>query len=128
MVIASLSQLLPQEFQAIDIEASVAIRALDFTLELGIAQVVLESDSKIVTDALAEEGVSLSSYGLLIANAKSLSYNFFQLRYSHAKRESNKVAHSLSRYAITISNFIVWMEFVPPQVASVYQADLFGLS
>ena len=79
MVIASLSQLLPQEFQAIDIEASVAIRALDFALELGIAQVVLESDSKIVTDALAEEGVSLSSYGLLIANAKSLSYNFFSI-------------------------------------------------
>ena len=76
-------------------------------MELGIAQVVLESDSKVVMDALAEEGVSLSSYGLLIADAKSLSHNFFQLRYSHAKRECNKVAHSFSRYAITISDFIV---------------------
>ena len=128
MVIASLCQLLPQEFQAIDIEASATIRALEFALELGIAQVVLECDSKVIMDALAEEGVSLSSYDLLIANAKCLSHNFFQLRYFHAKRECNKVAHSLSRYALTISDFIVWMESVPPQVASVYQADLSGLS
>ena len=73
MVIAFLSQLLPQEFQAVEIEALVALRALEFALELGPASVVLEGDSKVDMDALADEAISLSSYGLLIANAKSLS-------------------------------------------------------
>ena len=73
MVIAFLSQLIPQEFQAVEIEALVALRALEFALELGPASVGLEGDSKVDMDALADEAISLSSYGLLIANAKSLS-------------------------------------------------------
>ena len=73
MVIGFLSQLLPQEFQAVEIEALVALRALEFSLELGPASVVLEGDSKVDMDALADEAISLSSYGLLIANAKFLS-------------------------------------------------------
>ena len=101
-----------------------AIRASGFALEHCIAQVVLEGDSKVILDALAEEDVSLSSHGLLIANAKSLSPDFFQLRYSHVKKEGNKITHNLTRHAITVSEFIVWIKFVPPQVAFVYQADL----
>ena len=49
---------------------------------------------------------------------------FFQLRYSHIKKEGNKITHNLTRHAITVSEFIVWIKFVPPQVAFVYQADL----
>ena len=51
---------------------------------------------------------------MLIANAKSLSHDFFQLLYSHVKRESTKVAHSLARHAIIVSGFIVWIESIPP--------------
>ena len=52
---------------------------MEFALELGIAQVVLEGDSKVIMDALVEEDVSLSSYGLLIADAKSLSSWFLSI-------------------------------------------------
>ena len=89
------------------------VRALEFALELGIALVVLEGDSKVVTDALAEVDVSLFSYGLLNVDTKSLSLDFFQLRYFYVKREGNKVAHSLARHSITVFNFIVWMESIP---------------
>lgn len=79
-------------------------------------------------DALVDEAVSLSSYGLLIADAKSLSQDFFQLRNSYVRREGNKVSHSLARHAITIFDFIVWMKSAPSQVDSVYQVDLSDLS
>ena len=75
----SLSQLLPHEFQAVEIEALAAIRASEFALEHCIAQVVLEGDSKVILDALAEEDVFLSSHGLLIANAQSLSPLFLSI-------------------------------------------------
>ena len=36
------------------------------------------------------------------------------------------VAHSLTRYAINVSNYIVWMEDAPSQTLKVIQADLAG--
>ena len=36
------------------------------------------------------------------------------------------VAHSLTRYAINVSNYIVWMEDAPSQTLNVIQADLVG--
>ena len=99
IVIASLSQVLPQAFQAVEVEALGVVRALEFASELGIAQAVLKGDSKVVMDALIEVDVSLSLYGLLIADAKSFSLDFFQLRYSHIKREGNNVTHSLTRHS-----------------------------
>lgn len=69
--------MLPQSFQAVEVEALVVVRALEFPSELGIAQAVLKGDSKVVMDVLIEVDVSLSSYGLLIADAKSFSLDFF---------------------------------------------------
>ena len=51
--------------------------------------------------------------------------NYF---YSHVKREGNKVAHSLARYSIYISDFLVWMETVPPPLVSLVLADMAGIS
>ena len=34
------------------------------------------------------------------------------------------MAHSLTRYAIGIPDFLVWMEDVPPHIRSVLQVDL----
>lgn len=36
------------------------------------------------------------------------------------------VAHSLGRYAINVSNYVVWMNDAPSQILNVIQADLVG--
>ena len=54
----------------------------------------------------------------------ALFFFFNQLRYSQVKREVNKVVHSLAKYVVHISDFIVWMDDVPPQFLNVIQADL----
>ena len=53
---------------------------------------------------------------------------FTQLLYSHTKKECNKVAHSLTRYVITSSECVVWMEDVLSQLSSVIQVDIAGFS
>ena len=57
---------------------------------------------------------------------------FFQrfdtMLYSHTKREGNSVAHNLARYAISIPNFLVWMENIPPHIQHFVQADLAGFN
>ena len=70
---------------------------------------------------------SLASFGLLIEDAKFEAQKFEQLLYSHTKRDGNSVAHSLSKYAIDISNFLVWIEDIPTQFHAVFQIDLEGL-
>ncbi|XP_075636783.1 uncharacterized protein LOC142609023 [Castanea sativa] len=66
LVIASLIQLLPQAYDATDIEAIVACRALDFGQEVGIQEAVLEGDRLAIRQALKEGGISMASIKPLI--------------------------------------------------------------
>ena len=95
-----------------------------------ISCAVLEGDSWEVFKVLTDEEPALTSYGLLVNDAKVISRNFKREGnsvYSHTKRKSNSVSHSLARYAINIPDYLVWMEDVPPQFHSIVQADLDGL-
>ena len=51
-MIVSLAQRLKQAYKAVEIEAMAAICALEFAAEIGLDRVVVEGDSKIVTQAL----------------------------------------------------------------------------
>ena len=51
-----------------------------------------------------------------------------QLRYSHVKRESNKIAHNPIRYTEYTFGFVVWIENVLPHCFPVFQADLAGIT
>ena len=68
----------------------------------------------MVIKALGDRASSMASYANLLNDARFIFRSFSQLRYSHTKREGNKVAHSLARYNINISNFLVWMKDVSP--------------
>ena len=89
--------------------------ALSFASDIGISGAVLEGDSWVVIKDLMEDVFALASYGLLVDDVKVLSRNFVQLLHSRTRREGNSVAHSLTRYAINIPIFLVWMEDIPPQ-------------
>ena len=48
----------------------------------------------------------LSTVGLLMDDIRYDATFFYQLCYSHVRREGNIVAHSLARYALEITNFM----------------------
>ena len=52
LVIASLSQQLPQAFQSLEIEAIVTSRALEFGIEVEVHQAILEGDSAVIMKAM----------------------------------------------------------------------------
>ena len=54
-MIVSLAQRLKQAYKAVEIEAMAAICALEFAAEIGLDRIVVEGDSKIVTQALKTE-------------------------------------------------------------------------
>ena len=123
-MIASLVQPLNQAFKAVEIEVLAASRALELAADIGLDRVILEGDSKVVTQALETEEVGLAAYGLLIRDACTLAGNFSDVSYSHTKRKSNKVAHSLVKLATNLADCVIWMEEVPPSIYHFVRADL----
>ena len=57
--------------------------------------------------ALKSEEHSLSPMGLLVEDVKVFANNYVRLLYSHIKRNSNSVAHSLAKHALRILDFQV---------------------
>ena len=90
----------------------------------GLDRVILEGDSKVVTQALETEEVGLAAYGLLIRDACTLARNFSEVSYSHTKRKGNKVAHGLAKLAANLADCVIWMEEVPPFINHFVQANL----
>ena len=120
MVIASLSEKLPRAYGPEEVETLAAARALGFAREIGVDNVVLEGDSSIVMTALRGEDHYLSASGLLVEDVQLLAGSFSKLLYSHTRRDGNKLAHSLVRFAINVCNFLAWMEFVLPHFNDIF--------
>ena len=97
---------------------------MSFAAEIGITKAVLEGDSLTIMNALSSDHPSLATFGLILNDVKFSAENFIQLHYFHVKRECNTLAHCLARHAFDISDFLVWMEDIPPQFSVVLQADL----
>ena len=124
LVLGSCSKRLPQAYSAVEVEAMAAATVLIFTNDIGVRGVILEGDSLAVIKALREGEQPLSPTGPLLEHVRMYSQRFETVLYSHSKREGNSVAHSLARYANSISDFLVWMEDVPPHIQSLVQGDL----
>ena len=73
--IVALSQQIPRAYNAVEIEAIAATKALEFAREVGINNVVMVGDSWLVHHALINDEKSLSPFGLLTEDVKF----FFQL-------------------------------------------------
>ena len=128
MVLASMAKQLPQLYTALETEAMVASTTLSFATQVGFHSGILELDSMVLATALIKNSTYLSTDGLLMDDIRFNATFFNQLLYSHVKREGNKVAHKLARHAFCISDFLVWMEDVPPPIRSVVQDDIVGFS
>ena len=77
--------------------------------------------------ALKSEERSLSPIGLLIEDVKMFANNFVILLYSHIKKNSNRVAHSLAKNTLCMADFQVWMEDIPLHIVSILQLDVVEL-
>ena len=83
-------------------------------------------DSLVLVLVVIKNSTYLSTDGLLLDDIRFYTSFFNQLLYSHVKREGNKTVHKLAKHALCISNFLVWMEDVPPPIRSVVQDDIDG--
>ncbi|XP_065620311.1 uncharacterized protein LOC136063608 [Quercus suber] len=121
-VIASLSEQIQMPFSSDLVEALAAARAISFAYELSFTNYVLEGDSDVVIKALKHSDDSLSSFGHILASAKTLT-DVKCITFSHTRRSGNAVAHNLAKHARHVLGFKVWIEDVPPHLHYVLIAD-----
>ena len=124
LIMASLTQQIPLPGSVIEVEVLAARKAL----ELGFDNITLEGDSEVLINSLAKGGNSLAHYGHLLADIHALMTRFSSLSLSHVKRNCNSLAHALARHTSSTPDLSIWMEEIPPDLNSVYLADLNGLS
>ena len=76
LVMASLSQRIPLPASVIEVEALAARRAMEFALELGFDDVILEGDSEVLVKTLKDGRNTLAHYGSLTADILFLTSHF----------------------------------------------------
>ena len=99
---ALLVQQLPQTYQAVEVEAMAACKALKFGRETGLEKVIVEGDCSTVVKALCKADKGMASYGLLIKDAEIFFGLFSEFLCSHIMRDNNRIAHGLARLTMNL--------------------------
>ena len=81
--------------------------------QLGITQLLVELDAKVVVDLVLSRKPSHSPYSSLLNDYRFLLSRFQQVRVSHAFREANRCADSLAKGGCSLLEDFVVLELLP---------------
>lgn len=108
------------------VEAMRALCALEFCRYLGLQNIFLEGDSKVVVQAI-KGGSPWCSFGQIIEDIHAILLGFRSRRVEHVRREANEAAHGLARAAGNTGVSRIWMKEVPNIVHDVILLEQFAL-
>jgi hypothetical protein len=94
-------------------EARAALFALDFCLDLGLANIVCEGDSLQVIKGICNEDGQQDRIGHFLLGISQRASCFSVCKWSHCCREANVVAHLLARKASSLCLSCCWIEVLP---------------
>ena len=99
-----------------------ALEAINFAVDAGFRNILLEGDNLGVINAIREDG--LDSRGAIVVDIIRASLFCNSLQFSFVKRDENSLAYSLAKFARFISDFIVWLEDPPDWLNVVLFRDI----
>ncbi|XP_075663293.1 uncharacterized protein LOC142632853 [Castanea sativa] len=97
----------------IEIESKAIEARLLFAQDIGIQDIVVESDSLIMAQVLNGTLALPSAVLAVVQGIMDLSKGFHRVEFSHVKRHGNRPAHLLAKRALGIVDFIAWIEKMP---------------
>jgi ribonuclease HI len=110
---AAMCDVIPYIRDPIVAEALAACRAVQFTHDIGAQSVELEGDAREVILALGSSAETDSIVGNLVREARRMLENFPFWRVSHVRRDGNRAAHVLAKFATSQQSHYVWFNFCP---------------
>ena len=103
-------------------------KALEFAIDAGFMDIILEGDSALVMQTVSQAQPNLSWLGLIYEDIWCLAAGFRSILINCVRHSANCVAHSLARFARFIDDDIVWLEEDPPPVVAALYLDANALN
>ncbi|XP_075645207.1 uncharacterized protein LOC142616208 [Castanea sativa] len=123
LVAAAMSKHLPLPLGPLEAEGKAMDEAVSFAWDMGIMDIIFETDSRIVFDALCGTIIPPIAIVNLIDGIQHKLHSFRFTRLLHVLRSGNKPAHTLAKYAKGINNFVTWTEENPSIIESLVIED-----
>ena len=125
-VMAVLSAKCPPVANSEEAEILACRKALEFAVEAGFQDVVVEGDNATVMNGLTAVKPVNSWLGYIYEDAHCLAMRFRSVSASCVRRSANGVAHSLAKFARQLSEDYVWLEEQPTPAIEALYADSFA--
>uniref|UniRef100_A0A803NY29 RNase H type-1 domain-containing protein n=1 Tax=Cannabis sativa TaxID=3483 RepID=A0A803NY29_CANSA len=124
-VVGAFSKSLPGCYSPKEMEAMGLIHSLQWILSNQMHIDYIETDSLIVANAINKHPSvgQVSLFYDLIDDISLLLSSFPRVSISHVKRDANKAAHGLARFALRLDNTCSWLGEIPSPIHTVIVMD-----
>jgi len=83
----------------------------------------VEGDAREIIVATRNSAESTSRFGGIISETRQILESFGSRRISHVRREGNRAAHLLAKFAVANQSHYVWFNVCPNFLVNVAIAD-----
>ena len=121
-VMAAMASRGPAVMDSEEAEVLACRRALEFAIDAGFADLVVEGDNSNVLRSIISAQPDWSRLGNIYDDVRYLAAGLRFVEFKCIRRSANGVAHSLARYARQINDDCIWLEETPlPAQRALYE-------
>ena len=123
MVIAALLERIALPPTVEDVEALACRRAISFSIELGLQDVIFEGDSEIIHKHLILDSPCLATFGHIIDDSCRLISSLRSASFTHVWRKGNIIVDKLAKLAKFLYEPQIWLEDIHCDVTNFVLLD-----
>jgi hypothetical protein len=110
-------------------ETKAVLWALQMEIEEDYHHVLMEGDAKSVIDALQKPSSPVDWFiSIIVGDIRTLSRCFLNCTFSWTRREGNNLAHTIAKFASSLSYFICNSENIPQILLNAWHLDVLSSS
>ena len=110
-----------------EVEVLACSKALEFAVDAGFSELVIEGDNINVMKSIASPWANLLRLGHIYDDIRCIVGSLRHVEIKYTRRSANNVAHSLARHAKHIDD-VVWLEESPPSALEALYLDSLSIS
>jgi ribonuclease HI len=126
-IIATLSKNVKVFQDPTTVEAMGALCAVEFSRDVGIQDIFIEGDSKLVIQGINSSSSEFCQYGHIVEDIKKVLRTYRKWEAGFVRQEVNLVAHGLAKVAINEGWDIIWLEETPNVIRDIVFLEHFAL-
>ena len=126
--IPNMSRKINSTLGVLEVEAKAFEAGISFARDVGIAEFTIEGDSLVVYNSLSGHSNPPSSVAHVISGILGMYGVGSWIDFSHVRRQGNKLAHLLAKYASGLDDYMTWMEENPCFLEQALLHDLSNIA